>query len=212
LDREFIVTLVLAIPVILVPGVLLWYLKTASIGPVIRATRWRQAAREEGIRAVGTGQRPSGQPMNERYAIRRTRGKVGMQPKNIVPKAFEDAFEGDELVLTAVSTVVTPELDDDGYMLHPGLWTERIAEVLAQDLVSEGLTAEHWSVIYYLRQYYLEFGTPPPVTMLCKDTGVSLRQIYELFPGNRPRGLGAGLAKCACKIAGMPSLIYKLYP
>jgi TusE/DsrC/DsvC family sulfur relay protein len=79
-------------------------------------------------------------------------------------------------------------------------------------LVPEGLTTAHWSVIYYLRHYYLEFGTPPPVTMLCKDTGLSLRQIYELFPGNRPRGLGAGLAKCACKIAGMPALIYKLYP
>jgi len=150
--------------------------------------------------------------MNERYTTRRRCGEVSMQSKDIVPKAFEDAFEGDELVLTAVHTVVTPELDDDGYMRYPGLWNERIAEALAQELVPEGLTTEHWSVIYYLRHYYLEFGTPPPVTMLCKDTGLSLRQIYELFPGNRPRGLGAGLAKCACKIAGMPSLSYKLYP
>jgi tRNA 2-thiouridine synthesizing protein E len=212
LDREFVVTLILAIPIILVPGVLLWYLKRTSIGTGIRATSWRQAVREEGIRAAGTGQRLSKQPMSERYATRRRREEVGMQSKNTVPKAIEDSFKVDELLLTVVPTAVTPELDDYGYMRYPDLWTERIAEMLAQGLVPEGLTTEHWSVIYYLRHYYLEFGTPPPVKMLCKDTGLSLRQIYELFPGNCPRGWGAGLAKCACKIAGMPSLIYKLYP
>ena len=135
-----------------------------------------------------------------------------MRPKNVVPRAFEDAFEGDELVPTAVRTAPIPELDDNGYMRHPGLWTEEIAEVLAEDLVPGGLTAEHWKVIYCLRNYYLEYGTVPPVRMLCRDTGLTLRYIHELFPGKRPRHLDAGLAKCACKIAGMPSLSYKHYP
>ncbi len=135
-----------------------------------------------------------------------------MEWEDILSKALKDSFEGGGTVMNAVSTAVMPELDDDGYMLHPERWAEETAELLAQDVVPGGLTEEHWRVIHYLRDYYLEFGTVPPVRKLCRDTELSLKHIYELYPGNHPRGVRAGLAKCACKIAGMPWLSYKQYP
>ena len=36
----------------------------------------------------------------------------------------------------------------------------------------------------------------PMVRSVCKETGLSLRRIYELFP--------SGPAKGACKLAGLP--------
>jgi len=62
--------------------------------------------------------------------------------------------------------------------------------------VPEGLTEDHWSVINFMRQYYLEMGTPPPVRMIARRTGCSLRQMQRLFP--------SGLTHGACKIAGIP--------
>jgi tRNA 2-thiouridine synthesizing protein E len=58
------------------------------------------------------------------------------------------------------------------------------------------MTEEHWKVVRYLRNYYLEFNIAPMIRKLCKDTGFKLKKIYELFP--------SGPAKGACKVAGLP--------
>jgi tRNA 2-thiouridine synthesizing protein E len=60
----------------------------------------------------------------------------------------------------------------------------------------EALTPDHWKVIHYLRNYYLEFGIAPMVRKVCKETGFKLKEIYDLFP--------SGPAKGACKLAGLP--------
>jgi tRNA 2-thiouridine synthesizing protein E len=57
------------------------------------------------------------------------------------------------------------------------------------------VTENHWKVLYYLRRYYFEFKLAPMIRQLCKDTGFTLRQIYDLFPSG-PKG--------ACRIAGLP--------
>ena len=49
---EFIVALVLGIPVILFPVVLVWYLNVGGIYAAIQEARKKRAAREQGIRAV----------------------------------------------------------------------------------------------------------------------------------------------------------------
>ena len=215
MERDFIVTLILVIPVILLPPVLLWYLNPSMIGPVTRAARRLRAARKEEIGAIATEQRFMKRPVSKQYRTHTVPEEVHMESEEVLSTALEDSFKGGGRDMNVASVAVmpeTPELDDDGYMLHPEVWTEEIAELLAQDLVPGGLTEEHWRIIYYLRKYYLKFGTVPPVRKLCRDTRLSLRHIYELFPGNHPRGLGAGLARCACKIAGMPWLSYKQYP
>ena len=90
----------------------------------------------------------------------------------------------------------TYEVDEDGFLQAPGIWNQEVAKDFA---VSEGvteLTENHWKVIHYLRNYYLQFGIAPMVRKLCKETGFKLSEIYDMFP--------SGPAKGACKLAGLP--------
>jgi TusE/DsrC/DsvC family sulfur relay protein len=89
------------------------------------------------------------------------------------------------------------ELNQEGFMVHPDEWDNEVAVVLAE--VEEGienLTEDHWAVINYIRDYYLQKNLAPMVRKVCKNTGFQLRYIFELFP--------SGPAKGACKVAGLP--------
>lgn len=88
------------------------------------------------------------------------------------------------------------EVDEDGFIQDPSLWDEEVAKFLAKGEQVEELTEDHWKVVRYLKEYYEKHGIAPMIRKLCKDTGFSLKQIYELFP--------TGPAKGACKIAGLP--------
>ena len=52
MEWQIILALVLAIPVILIPAALAWYLNVSGIFTVIRETRKRRIAREQRLRAV----------------------------------------------------------------------------------------------------------------------------------------------------------------
>ena len=88
------------------------------------------------------------------------------------------------------------EVDEDGFIQDPDAWSDAIAKALAETEQVDDLSEEHWKVVNYIRNYYLEFGSAPMVRKLCKETGFKLKKIYELFP--------SGPAKGACKIAGLP--------
>lgn len=89
------------------------------------------------------------------------------------------------------------DMDEDGFIQNPELWDEAVAAELAKQQESiDPMTEEHWKVVHYLRDYYLEFKIAPMIRKLCKETGFNLKRIYELFP--------SGPAKGACKIAGLP--------
>ncbi len=88
------------------------------------------------------------------------------------------------------------ELNDGGFLSEPDDWCEEVAEAFARLENIPELTADHWKVIYYLREYYQRFRIAPMIRKLCKDTGLDLNRIEALFP--------AGLAKGACKLAGLP--------
>jgi len=88
-------------------------------------------------------------------------------------------------------------VDEDGFLIDPSLWNEEMARVLAEQ--EEGiteLTPDHWRLIHYLNRYYAEHGVAPMVRLLCKETELKLKQVYELFPSGPARG--------ACKVAGLP--------
>jgi len=91
---------------------------------------------------------------------------------------------------------VTLEIDEDGFIQDPDIWDEAVAKALAKTAGVDELTAEHWKLVNYLRDYYLEFGIAPMIRKLCKATGFKLKKVYELFP--------SGPAKGACKVAGLP--------
>jgi tRNA 2-thiouridine synthesizing protein E len=89
------------------------------------------------------------------------------------------------------------EVNEEGFLVNPEEWNREVAELLA--LKEEGieiLTDDHWAIINYIREYYLENNLAPMVRKVCKATGFQLRYIYELFP--------SGPAKGACKVAGLP--------
>ena len=103
--------------------------------------------------------------------------------------------------------VTTPEVDEDGFLIDAEKWSQDIARILAEAEVPKGLTPDHWVIIDFMREYYLNYGSVPPVRMLARRTGFTLRHIKELFP--------SGLTKGACRIAGIPRIAIKssfLYP
>ena len=96
--------------------------------------------------------------------------------------------------ITISSTDV--DVNDEGFFVHPEQWTEEMAPELARDEGIEVLTDAHWKVIRFMRSEYLAKGTGPTVRVLGKTSGVSVKELYELFP--------KGPAKTAAKIAGIP--------
>ena len=88
------------------------------------------------------------------------------------------------------------DLDEDGFIQQPEKWDTKVALALAETEGVKALTEEHWKLVNYLRDYYMKFGVAPMIRKLCKETGLKLNQIYELFP--------SGPAKGACKVAGLP--------
>jgi len=88
------------------------------------------------------------------------------------------------------------EVDEDGFLQDPGLWNKEVAQLFAEaDGIIE-LSEKHWSVINYIREYWLDHDMAPLIRNVCDYAGLSLREIYELFP--------SGPSKGACKIAGLP--------
>ncbi len=88
------------------------------------------------------------------------------------------------------------EVDEDGFICDPELWDERIVALFAKLEGVDELTENHWKVIHYLRNYWKQFGIAPMIRKLCKETGFTLQEIYQMFP--------SGPAKGACKLAGLP--------
>ncbi len=91
---------------------------------------------------------------------------------------------------------MSPALDDKGYLLDFQAWTREVAVDLATANDIPALTDDHWRVIDFLRGYHAAHGTAPMIRVLCRETGCSLQQIYDLFP--------KGPAKGACRVAGLP--------
>jgi tRNA 2-thiouridine synthesizing protein E len=90
----------------------------------------------------------------------------------------------------------TVELNDEGFFVDPEQWTEAMAADLAGREGINQLTEAHWKVIRFMRSEYFEKGTGPTVRVLGKTSGVSVKELYELFP--------KGPAKIAARIAGIP--------
>lgn len=88
------------------------------------------------------------------------------------------------------------DLNDEGFFEDPTQWTEAIATEIARNEGIDPLTDKHWQVIYFMRVQFFEKGTGPTVRVLGKTSGVTVKELYELFP--------KGPAKLAAKIAGIP--------
>lgn len=88
------------------------------------------------------------------------------------------------------------EVDEDGFLVNLADWDESVAKFLAEQEGIEELGEDHWKLINYLKNYFDEYGIAPMVRKMTKESGFTLKEIYDLFP--------SGPAKGACKIAGLP--------
>jgi tRNA 2-thiouridine synthesizing protein E len=88
------------------------------------------------------------------------------------------------------------EVDTDGHMVNKNEWDENLAKELAKLEGINELTERHWIVLNFMRKEYETKGEAPSIRKLNKESGVSTKELYELFPG--------GPAKKAAKIAGLP--------
>ena len=97
---------------------------------------------------------------------------------------------------TATIAGVAVAVNDEGFFEQPDQWTEAMAVEIARGDGIEPLTDRHWEVINFMRKEYFDKGTGPTVRALGKSSGVSVKELYQLFP--------KGPAKLAAKIAGIP--------
>lgn len=96
----------------------------------------------------------------------------------------------------------TVEADEEGYIIDISQWSKELAVLIAEDEKID-MTADHWEVVNFLRDYYEEYQIAPAIRVLTKAVKKSMgpekgnsQYLYELFP--------YGPAKQACKIAGLP--------
>lgn len=97
---------------------------------------------------------------------------------------------------TAVLANQTIDVDAEGFLQKPEQWTEELGVGIARDVGIDPLTDKHWQVIRFMRNRYLEAGTAPTIRTLGKESGVTTKELYQLFP--------KGPAKLAAKIGGIP--------
>jgi len=101
----------------------------------------------------------------------------------------------------------TIETDANGNLVNPQDWSRDVAEKLAAEEDIE-LTQEHWDVLEYLRDEYLNNnGNQPMERQINKDMGkrwgkkIGSKDLYKLFP--------RAPSKQGNKIAGLPFVARK---
>ncbi len=97
---------------------------------------------------------------------------------------------------TALIADAPVDVDAEGFLTNPEQWNDRIAEAIARDNGIAELTDRHWLVVRFMRERFLATGTAPSIRLLGKESGVPIKELYQLFP--------KGPAKLAAKIGGIP--------
>jgi tRNA 2-thiouridine synthesizing protein E len=93
-------------------------------------------------------------------------------------------------------TTTTVAVDPEGFLLDHTEWTKELADEIARENGIPELTPRHWQVVEFMRERFLTTGTAPTIRALGKESGVPVKELYELFP--------KGPAKLAAKIGGIP--------
>ena len=99
--------------------------------------------------------------------------------------------------MSSILIAQTPvDVDAEGFLTDPHQWNEQIAEEIARQNGIPALTERHWMVVRFMRERYLESGSAPSIRSLGKESGVPIKELYQLFP--------KGPAKLAARIGGIP--------
>lgn len=99
----------------------------------------------------------------------------------------------------------TVEVTEAGYLVDLNDWDEAVAQTLAAEEGIEALTSQHWDVLSYLRDEYINNnGSQPMERAILKamadkwdNKKLSSKDLYTLFP--------RAPSKQGLKIAGLPA-------
>ena len=97
--------------------------------------------------------------------------------------------------MTTIAPILPLELDAEGFLQKPEQWSEEVARDFARANGID-LTDRHWQVIRFMRDTFLRTGQAPSIRTLGKESGVPVKELYQLFP--------KGPAKLAAKLGGIP--------
>ncbi len=92
-----------------------------------------------------------------------------------------------------METLERLSFDRAGFLSDPALWSESVAEELAQRDGIGPLTPAHWEIIRYLRSSWLERHALPSVSHVCHLVGRDPLCLEQLFHGTREAWRVAGL-------------------
>ena len=98
--------------------------------------------------------------------------------------------------MTTMIGNVALDTDAEGFLQKPEQWTPEIGEEIAREVGVGALSERHWTVIRFMRDRFLTTGQVPSIRTLGKESGVPVKELYQLFP--------KGPAKLAAKIGGIP--------
>ncbi|WP_416223978.1 TusE/DsrC/DsvC family sulfur relay protein [Thiohalophilus sp.] len=86
-------------------------------------------------------------------------------------------------------------LDGEGFLVDRDDWSEEVAKELAKQDEME-IDDQIMDLINQARQMYEEDGVVPPIRKFAKQTGVSSKELYDIFK--------RGPMKLICKWGGLP--------
>jgi TusE/DsrC/DsvC family sulfur relay protein len=84
--------------------------------------------------------------------------------------------------------------DKDGFAVDPDLWTEDVAEAIAQQHGIKHLSAQQREIITFMRAYYAKFHYFPILNYVCKSLHQKKGCLFDQFDN----------PEVAWKIAGLP--------
>lgn len=87
------------------------------------------------------------------------------------------------------------DVDADGFLVSANDWSQEICTAIAESRGMQ-LTDAHWKVIEFARRDFAEQGVSPGPRRIVSAAGVTMRELYQLFP--------KGPGKLVAQLAGVP--------
>lgn len=95
----------------------------------------------------------------------------------------------------SVTLPSTAVFDPDGFLIDPAIWSESLAERIAQNDGLGELTELQLGLVHALRREFSKHGTVTALSHVCHLTGQSANCMQRLFP----------TAREAWRVAGLPN-------
>ena len=90
----------------------------------------------------------------------------------------------------------TVDVNDEGFLLDATQWNREVGEAIAAEVGVGPLNNKHWQVIDFCRSDNEAQGQPPGLRRISKLSGVTMKELYQLFP--------KGPGKLAAMVSGLP--------